>query len=110
MSLTRLIVIDKPKRRAAECEPARALPNSADVARIVGVSRATVSYVLNGLPNSRISAEIQESVRDAANTLGYIPHAMASFLRKGHTNTVLIPQYSYPLSATLTMMSAMSAN
>ena len=77
-------------------------PTSADVARKAGVSRATVSYVLNGLSNSRISEDTRASVQAAADALGYIPHAMARSLRKGHSNTVLIPQSSYPLGPTLT--------
>lgn len=82
--------------------PRKRPPTSTDVARKVGVSRATVSYVLNGLSNSRISEETQTSVRAAADALGYIPHAMARSLRKGHSNTVLIPQSNYPLGPTIT--------
>src|SRR5436309_6772123 len=58
-------------------------PTSRDVAHRAGVSRATVSYVLNDVPDSRISETTRERVREAAQKLGYIPHAMARSLRIG---------------------------
>jgi LacI family transcriptional regulator len=49
-----------------------------DVARLAGVSTATVSYVLSGRRHrSRIPEETQHRVRDAAQTLGYAPNAVA---------------------------------
>jgi DNA-binding LacI/PurR family transcriptional regulator len=72
-------------------------PTSTDVAARAGVSRATVSYVLNGLSDSRISEETRKQVRAAADALGYTPHGMARSLRAGHSNTVLIPRSHYPL-------------
>jgi DNA-binding LacI/PurR family transcriptional regulator len=65
-------------------------PTSADVARRAGVSRATVSYVLNDSAGGRISEQTRQRVRAAAEELGYIPHAAARSLRAGHTGIVLL--------------------
>ncbi|WP_225446827.1 LacI family DNA-binding transcriptional regulator [Streptacidiphilus sp. PB12-B1b] len=68
----------------------RTPPTSADVARRAGVSRATVSYVLNDSAGGRISEQTRQRVRAAAEELGYIPHAAARSLRAGHTGIVLL--------------------
>ncbi|MGH4032245.1 LacI family DNA-binding transcriptional regulator [Actinomycetota bacterium Odt1-20B] len=65
-------------------------PTSTAVARHAGVSRATVSYVLNGLAAGRVSAATQDKVRAAAEELGYVPHAAARSLRSGSSGIVLI--------------------
>ncbi|MFC8131673.1 LacI family DNA-binding transcriptional regulator [Streptomyces sp. NPDC057302] len=65
-------------------------PTSTSVARLAGVSRATVSYVLNGLAAGRVSAATQEKVHAAAEDLGYVPHAAARSLRSGSSGLVLI--------------------
>lgn len=64
---------------------------SADVARLAGVSRATVSFVLNDTPGHRVSETTRARVRDAARQLGYVPHAAARSLRAGRSNLVLMP-------------------
>ncbi|MDP9101066.1 MAG: LacI family transcriptional regulator [Actinomycetota bacterium] len=64
---------------------------SADVARLAGVSRATVSYVLNDAPGQSIPLDTRESVRQAARELGYRPNASARSLRKGRGDAVLFP-------------------
>ncbi|MGC5341867.1 LacI family DNA-binding transcriptional regulator [Streptomyces sp. DT24] len=66
------------------------VPTSADVARLAGVSRATVSYVLNNSPTVRISEATRHRVRQAATQLGYVPHAAARSLRAGHTRMILL--------------------
>jgi LacI family transcriptional regulator len=75
-------------------------PTQADVARKAGVSRATVSYVLNGLTEGRvpISQETLQRVRNAIEELGYEPDARAQALRSGSTNTigVIIPDLRNP--------------
>ena len=67
-----------------------------DVAKRANVSRATVSYVLNGTPGARISPETRERVLKAASELGYIPHKIASSLRSGHSDLVLLPFFDWP--------------
>lgn len=53
---------------------------SQDVADLAGVSRTTVSLVLNDVEGTHISAETRQKVRDAADELGYIPNATAQAL------------------------------
>jgi DNA-binding LacI/PurR family transcriptional regulator len=74
----------------------RANVTSADVAAAAGVSRATVSYVLNGV-DARVSDETRERVLEAARTLGYTPNAMASALRAGRTSVVIFALPNWPL-------------
>lgn len=63
---------------------------AADVARASGVSRATVSYVLNNVAGQTIPLATRERVRDAAASLGYAPSAAAASLRRGHSRIVLV--------------------
>jgi DNA-binding LacI/PurR family transcriptional regulator len=62
---------------------------SADVARESGVSRTTVSYVLNGKDDVAIPEATRQRVRDAAARLGYTPSAAARALRSGKSDLVL---------------------
>ncbi|WP_308298733.1 LacI family DNA-binding transcriptional regulator [Streptomyces sp. GESEQ-35] len=55
-----------------------------------GVSRATVSFVLNDDPNQTISAATRERVRQAAHDLGYVPHGLARALREGASRVVVL--------------------
>ncbi|MFJ6841718.1 LacI family DNA-binding transcriptional regulator [Streptomyces griseoluteus] len=71
-------------------------PTSADVARLAGVSRATVSYVLNDTDAVRISEPTRRRVHAAARELGYVPHAAARTLRAGHSRMVLMPAPAAP--------------
>ncbi|MFJ8666290.1 LacI family DNA-binding transcriptional regulator [Streptomyces sp. NPDC093600] len=64
---------------------------SADVARLAGVSRATVSFVLNDTQGHRVSDSTRARVLAAAKDLGYVPHAAARSLRAGRSNLVLLP-------------------
>ena len=69
---------------------------SADVARESGVSRTTVSYVLNGTEGVKISEATRERVRDAARRLGYSPSAAARTLRRGRNDLVLCVLPDWP--------------
>jgi LacI family transcriptional regulator len=62
-------------------------PTSADVAARAGVSRTTVSFVLNGRDDA-ISAATRQRVIDAARQLGYHPHAPARQLAGGASMTI----------------------
>ncbi|MBT2400508.1 LacI family DNA-binding transcriptional regulator [Streptomyces sp. ISL-100] len=73
------------------------VPTSTDVARLAGVSRATVSYVLNNTSAVRISEPTRRRVREAAEELGYVPHAAARSLRAGHSRIVLLPTAHIPV-------------
>jgi DNA-binding LacI/PurR family transcriptional regulator len=53
-------------------------PTLEDVARVAGVSRATVSRVVNGVRN--VDPEIQENVRRAVAVTGYVPNNAARSL------------------------------
>ncbi|WP_433361557.1 LacI family DNA-binding transcriptional regulator [Actinoplanes sp. CA-142083] len=70
---------------------------SADVARLAGVSRATVSYVLNETPGQTISADTRGRVLDAAARLGYAPSAAARTLRTGRSEVVLCLLPDWPI-------------
>src|SRR3954452_7624144 len=67
----------------------RRLPTSTDVARAAGVSRSTVSFVLNDAPGVRIPAATRERVHAAAAELGYVANRAAADLRRGASRTVL---------------------
>ncbi|WP_107421099.1 LacI family DNA-binding transcriptional regulator [Streptomyces sp. CB03234] len=86
-----------PPRPSAGPPAPRPVPTSADVARLAGVSRATVSYVLNNTSAVRISEPTRLRVRQAAEELGYVPHAAARSLRAGHTRIVLLPTAHIPV-------------
>ena len=65
-------------------------PTSHDVARAAGVSRATVSYVLNDVTRQRISPEVQKRVLKAVEELHYTPHHHARMLKIKESDIVLI--------------------
>ncbi|MFC9396509.1 LacI family DNA-binding transcriptional regulator [Streptomyces sp. NPDC057027] len=89
--------MSQPTEQSPESSSGRAVPTSADVARLAGVSRATVSYVLNNTSAVRISEPTRQRVREAAEELGYVPHAAARSLRAGHSRMVLIPSSHVPV-------------
>ncbi|MFJ9541402.1 LacI family DNA-binding transcriptional regulator [Streptomyces sp. NPDC101225] len=61
-----------------------------DVAKASGVSRATVSFVLNNDPRQTISATTRQRVMAAAQDLGYVPHGIARALREGSSRVVVL--------------------
>lgn len=76
-------------------------PTSTDVARLAGVSRATVSYVLNGRQEQSIPEVTRTKVQEAAKALGYTPHAAARTLRGGRSNIVLLAVRDIPYGRNL---------
>ncbi|MFG1704415.1 LacI family DNA-binding transcriptional regulator [Nonomuraea sp. M3C6] len=73
----------------AESRPERPA-TIADVAKLAGVSTATVSYVLNGRHLGRIPDETRTKVRSAARKLGYVAQSSARSLSRGRTDLVLV--------------------
>lgn len=63
-------------------------PTSFEVAQLAGVSRSTVSFVLNGVAKANISAATQARVLAAARELGYVPAAAGRTLASGRTQTL----------------------
>lgn len=63
-------------------------PTSFDVAKKAGVSRTTVSFVLNDLADANISEATRERVRAAARELHYSPNASGRKLVSGKSYTL----------------------
>ena len=74
---------------------------SNEVARHSGVSRATVSYVLNGAPNQSISQETRQRVLAVAERLGYTPYAPARALRSGRSDVILFLIPEWPIGPSI---------
>jgi DNA-binding LacI/PurR family transcriptional regulator len=67
---------------------ARRQARSHDVARLAGVSRTTVSFVLNDVPGVKITEETRQRVLEAARELNYYPTAAARSLASGKTHRI----------------------
>lgn len=74
---------------------------AADVARSLGLSRATVGFVLNDTPGQTIPAPTRERVLAEAERLGYRPHSAARALASGRSHIVLLVLPDWPLDFTL---------
>ena len=61
-----------------------------EVALRAGVSRTTVSFVLNDIRNKGISDATRQRVLDVASDLGYQPNAAARTLAGGSTGTIAV--------------------
>jgi DNA-binding LacI/PurR family transcriptional regulator len=72
---------------------------SKQVARVAGVSRTTVSRVLNG--STRISAEMRQRVHEAMATLGYEPDVVAQSLVRQRSRVIALGMF--PLEAGLSL-------
>ncbi|GAB4414930.1 MAG: DNA-binding transcriptional regulator CytR [Anaerolineae bacterium] len=72
-----------------------------DVARHAGVSVTTVSNVVRGWPY--IAEETRLKVERAIEELGYVPHPIATWLRRGYTQTIgfVVPDVTSPHFAAL---------
>lgn len=71
-------------------------PTSRDVARLAGVSRATVSLVLNNVPDVHISPETRQRVLEAVQQLNYYPDVSARRLVSGRTHTIALVWHRGP--------------
>ncbi|KAA0959968.1 LacI family transcriptional regulator [Microbacterium sp. ANT_H45B] len=70
---------------------------AADIARAVGVSRATVGFVLNDTPGQTISEATRTRVLEAARRLGYRPHLAAQALASGRSRIILLVLPDWPM-------------
>jgi DNA-binding LacI/PurR family transcriptional regulator len=66
----------------------RSRPTQRQIAKEVGVSRTTVSLVLNNVPGVRISSGTRQRVLEVARRLNYYPDAAARTLVSGRTCTI----------------------
>jgi LacI family transcriptional regulator len=66
-----------------------------DIARLLGLSKSTVSRGLKDHPD--ISTETKEAIKDVARELGYMPNVVASSLRLKKSKTIgaIFPEISY---------------
>lgn len=73
-----------------------------DVAKRAGVSLSTVSLVVNG--TGYVSDDMRERVRQAMESLHYVPNDLARNLSRNRANTVgiIVPTIRHPFFATLT--------
>lgn len=67
---------------------AKPRPTQREIAEEVGVSRTTVSLVLNEVPGIRVSPETRQRILEAAQRLNYYPNAGARRLASGKTSTI----------------------
>ncbi|WP_030162078.1 substrate-binding domain-containing protein [Streptomyces sp. NRRL S-244] len=63
-------------------------PTIADVARVAGVSRTTVSHALNGL--GKVDPRTRERIKQVAAELGYRPNLRAQRLRHGQAKAIAL--------------------
>lgn len=70
---------------------------AADVARLAGLSRATVGYVLNDTPGQTIPEATRQRVLKAAEQLEYRPNQAARALASGRSHIVLLVLPDWPI-------------
>jgi DNA-binding LacI/PurR family transcriptional regulator len=68
--------------------PGKKRSTSLDVAKVAGVSRTTVSFVLNDVPSVSISEATRQRVLDAAKKLNYSPNIAGKKLVSGKSYTI----------------------
>jgi DNA-binding LacI/PurR family transcriptional regulator len=66
----------------------RSRPTQRQIAEEVGVSRTTVSLILNDVPGVRVSPETRRRILEVARRLNYYPDAAARTLVSGRTQTI----------------------
>jgi DNA-binding LacI/PurR family transcriptional regulator len=72
---------------------------SSEVAKEAGVSRTTVSFVLNNAPNTGIPEATRRKVVAAATRLNYHPNATGRRLASGRTETIAFVMHQSPARA-----------
>lgn len=72
----------------------RRMPTLEIVAELAGVSRATVSRVVNGSP--KVSPEVVSAVNKAISALGYVPNRAARTLVTRRTDTLVLIMHERP--------------
>lgn len=87
---------DMPASQDRNVSPFAGRPTLREVAARAGVALSTASRILN---DGSASAELRERVLEAAEEIGYRPHALARSLRTGASRTVafLVPDIANPL-------------
>lgn len=70
--------------------PTKKRPTQADVARLAGVTQATVSFALNGSGAISIPAETRQRIQEAVEQLGYRPNALARGLASGNSSLIAV--------------------
>ena len=60
-----------------------------DIAKELGISITTVSFIINGKAKNRISDSVIKRVEDYIKEVGYQPHSTAQSLRTGKSNTIV---------------------
>jgi DNA-binding LacI/PurR family transcriptional regulator len=81
--------------------PRSRTPRQSDIARLAGVSQATVSMVLNGRAESnRIPESTQRRIRESMAELGYVPNVAAQSLRGGRNGLIGVHTFErvFPVS------------
>jgi DNA-binding LacI/PurR family transcriptional regulator len=79
MAVELTVISPQPRPRGATLE---------EVARLAGVSRATVSRVVNGSP--RVSDDVRRSVEAAVGQLGYVPNRAARSLVTRRSGSIAV--------------------
>jgi len=75
---------------------ARSRPTQQQIAEEVGISRTTVSLVLNDVPDVHISPETRQRILEVAGRLNYYPDAAARRLASGKTCTIALVWHRGP--------------
>ncbi|MDW8092006.1 MAG: LacI family DNA-binding transcriptional regulator [Meiothermus sp.] len=77
------------------------MPTIRDVARLAGVSIATVSNALSG--GRHVSPQVREAVLAAVRELGYVPNRLARSLRNRRSQTIglIVPDITNPFFSSL---------
>jgi LacI family transcriptional regulator, repressor for deo operon, udp, cdd, tsx, nupC, and nupG len=69
---------------------AKKRPTQADVAKLAGVTQATVSFVLNDSDTISVPPETRQRILDAVEQLGYRPNSLARGLVSGNSSLIAV--------------------